>query len=618
MIIAVAAFAVFLATFNETLLGVAFAPIAADFEIGISTVQWLATAYMLGAAIMVPVAVFLYRSIPTRALFLAIIALLLVGSIIGGLAPNFAVLLVGRTIQALGTGLLIPVAMNITLDVAPRQKLGACMGLMGAMTTLGPSISVILSGILLSITTWHMLLWFFAGLSALCFAFGASVLSTVAKLTRPKLDALSVILISLALIGIFYGLSTIFEGSVVVSLITMVIGACALVCFVVRQNKLEHPLINLNALKVGAFTIGVIMNMLALIIVFAFNILIPLFLQTSFGAPPLFAALTLTPAIVLAAVIAPFAGKFYDKHGAKTLLLAGFILMTAFALILSLFISTGNLVLLALLYLPVMIGSALIIGPVQSFALSRLAPELNAHGVTIMSTGFQIAGCIGVAVFSGIFTAATSFMAGMNPGALPSVTASQGFSTMSLLLVLVGAVGFVLSLRAGRYKVPAKVHAAPSVLAQIVLHDVYTLKQSDKVFDALCGFVDKGVSGMPVVSDEGAVVGFVSDGDIMRYLADQHAAFKSPYAFIIENDNEKFDEKLASLVQLPVFEIATKHVIGVDLNMELGEVCNILGEHHLKKAPVFENGKMVGIINRSNITQYSLNTYREKLGVATA
>jgi DHA2 family lincomycin resistance protein-like MFS transporter len=538
--------------------------------------------------------------------------------VIGGLASSFAVLLVGRIIQALGTGLLIPVAMNITLDVAPRQKLGACMGLMGAMTTLGPSISIILSGALLSVATWHLLLWVFAGLSAACFIFGGIVLGTVTKLTRPRLDALSVILISFALLGIFYGLSTIFEGSVIVSLITIVIGALALVWFVARQNKLEHPLIDLNALKAGAFTIGVIMNMLALIIIFALNILIPLFLQTSFGAPPLFAALTLAPAIVLAAVVAPFAGKIYDKQGAKTLLPAGFILMTAFALILSLFISTGNLVLLALLYVPVMIGSGLIIGPVQSFALSRLAPELNAHGVTIMSMGFQIAGCIGVSVFSGIFATATNLMVAMSPNVVASAAAGQGFSIMCLLLVLVGAVGFVLSLRTGRYKVPAKTHAAPSVLAQIALRDVYTLNQSDKVFDALCGFVDKGVSGMPVVTDEGTVVGFVSDGDVMRYLANQHAAFKSPYAFIIENDNEKFDEKLASLVQLPVFEIATKHVIGVDLNMELGEVCNILGEHHLKKAPVFENGKMVGIINRSNITQYSLNSYREKLGVATA
>ena len=57
--------------------------------------------------------------------------------------------------QALGTGMLIPIGMNITLEVAPREKLGAYMGIMGAMTTLGPSLSVIVSGLLLSVGSWR-------------------------------------------------------------------------------------------------------------------------------------------------------------------------------------------------------------------------------------------------------------------------------------------------------------------------------------------------------------------------------------------------------------------------------------------------------------------------------
>lgn len=93
---------------------------------------------------------------------------LVLDSVIGGLAPNFPVLLTGRIVQALGTGMLIPIGMNIALEVAPREKLGTYMGIMGAMTTLGPSTSVILAGAILAVADWHMLLWVFAGLSALC------------------------------------------------------------------------------------------------------------------------------------------------------------------------------------------------------------------------------------------------------------------------------------------------------------------------------------------------------------------------------------------------------------------------------------------------------------------
>jgi DHA2 family lincomycin resistance protein-like MFS transporter len=449
LMIAVAAFASFIATFNETFLNIGFTAIMDDFGVGVSTVQWLAGAYMLGAGVMVPVSAFLYRSIPTKRLFLAVVALLIIGSIVGGFAPNFSVLLIGRIIQALGTGLLIPVGMNITLAVAPPEKLGICMGLMGAMTTLGPSLSIIIAGALLSSFTWHSLLWFFAGLAILCFLCGAVLLGNISKLTHPKLDALSVALIAIALVGILYGISTTFDGNIPLSAITVVVGLIALFLFVARQKKLEHPLIDLRALSVTPFAIGVVMNMIALIIMFAMNIIIPVFLQGSLGASPLDASFTLFPAIILAAVTAPLAGKIYDKHGVRVLLPIGFAITAASIITLSFCAATGSLLLMAFLYIFVISGAALIIGPVQSFTLSRLAPELYAHGVTIMSTGFQIAGCIGASFFTGIYAAAIASAAGA--GLSAGLSENRGFLITGCILALIGAVGLVLAFRMGVY-----------------------------------------------------------------------------------------------------------------------------------------------------------------------
>jgi DHA2 family lincomycin resistance protein-like MFS transporter len=454
-------------------------------------------------------------------------------------------------------------------------------------------------------------LWFFAGLAALCFICGVVLLKDISQLTHPKLDALSVALIALALVGILYGLSTAFDGNIMLSLVTVVIGAICLILFVVRQKKLEHPLIDLRALAVKPFAIGVVMNMIALVIMFAMNIIIPVFLQGSLAASPLAASFTLFPAIILSAVISPIAGKIYDKHGVRVILPAGFAITAAAIITLSFCAGTGSLILMALLYIFVIGGAALIIGPVQSFSLSRLAPELHAHGVTIMSTGFQIAGCIGASLFSGIYAAAIGFasISSSSEGA----AANQGFLITGCILGVITVAGLILAFRINSFKAPEKIRSTPSILEQIAKRDVYTLHPDDKVLDALRGFVEKKVSGMPVVGNENELVGFISDGDIMRYLADQHAAFKSPYSFIVESDNDKFDEKLVKLMQLPVSEIARKHVISVDLNMGLGEICDVLFKHNLKKAPVLENGKMVGIINRSNITHYSVNNYLENL-----
>ncbi|MDR0852461.1 MAG: MFS transporter, partial [Clostridiales Family XIII bacterium] len=342
LIVAVAAFAAFLATFNETFMNVAFAPIMQDLHVDAATVQWLATGYMLAAAVMVPVSAFAYRSIPTKPLFLLTTGLLLIGSVIGALSPTFLMLLIGRIVQGLGTGMLIPVGMNITLEAAPREKLGTYMGVMGSMTTLGPSSSVIIAGFLLSFWAWPVLQWVFAGLSLLCFLVGLVFLPSIAKLTHPRLDAASVALVGLALIGILYGVSTIFAGSILLAVVGVVLGIVFMILFVKRQGKLEQPLIDLTPLKVKPFKTGVIINMISLVTMFAMNIIIPIFMQSVLEVSSFSASITLFPAIALCCILSPIAGRVYDKRGARVLLPVGFAFICVFSIALSLFIGGGS------------------------------------------------------------------------------------------------------------------------------------------------------------------------------------------------------------------------------------------------------------------------------------
>lgn len=621
-ILFVAAFAAFLATFNETFLNVGFAPIMEALDVDVSTVQWLATAYMLGAAVMVPVSAFAYRSFPTRPLFCATTALLVIGSVIGGLAPNFAVLLIGRIVQALGTGMLIPIGMNITLEVAPREKLGTYMGIMGAMTTLGPSSSVILAGLILAFAKWNMLLWVFAGLSLICLLCGAVILRDVAHLAHPKLDAASVALIGLALIGILYGVSTIFAGNPIVAIAAIVVGCIILVFFVKRQRKLEEPLIDLRPLEIAPFTVGVIVNMLSLVTIFAMNIIVPTFMQTVLGTPPLIASLTLFPAILCSCVASPIAGRVYDKHGPGVLLPLGFACIAVFSVLTALFIATASPVLLAIIYIPVICGSALVIGPVQSFALSKLPPEMNPHGVTVMSTGFQIAGCFGSSVFTGVyaFVGATAAATGI----ATTEATTMGMIASGVLVGVFALVGFVLAFWIRKAAVRPitdanvvleddEVGASSVALASIMKTDVYTVSPTTSVVDAMELFLSKGISGVPVVDDARRVVGFISDGDVMACLADQVPAFKTAWSFIVERENSDFDSALRDTMALPVSDVATQRVIAVDVHDDLGEVARVLSENHLKKAPVLEDGAMVGIINRSNITKYAISRYYDDI-----
>ncbi len=432
-------FSAFISTFNETLLNVAFAPIMADFGVAVSTVQWLATAYMLGAAVMIPVAAFAFRSINTRVLFCGSTAVMVAGSVLGALAPNFGVLLVARVIQALGTGMLIPTTMNVVVVLSPREQLGANLGIMAGMCTVGVSLSIVASGIILTFATWHALLWLFALLSLIAFLSGVVSLGDNAELTHPALDAPSVALIALALIGVLYGISTVFSGSLPVALASLVLGVVLFVAFVKRQAQLEQPLVNMQVFGVRSFRFGIACNMLALVVTFALNIIIPTYMQSVLGCSSTFAALSMLPAALCNCAVATISGRIYDAHGARPLFIPGFALAVVFSIALSLNIATDLAWLRTLLFAPIPIAAGMIVGPAQTFALHELRGRDNPDGVVVMSTGFQVAGCFGSSVFAGIYSGVA--VQQLATGAAEAAAYTSGFMAAGALACLCGLIG---------------------------------------------------------------------------------------------------------------------------------------------------------------------------------
>ena len=164
----------------------------------------------------------------------------------------------------------------------------------------------------------------------------------------------------------------------------------------------------------------------------------------------------------------------------------------------------------------------------------------------------------------------------------------------------------------GRYAAkPAAVSdgaKAAGPLMEIMKTDVYAIDMDSELFDVLRLITEKGVSGVPVVNGDGKPVGFISDGDIIRFLASEHPLVVNPSSFI-EID---FDSKLRALMKRKVKEIAKKRVITVDSDDSLSNICGVMVENHIKKAPVMSDGKMVGIINVSNITKYAFKMMEEE------
>ena len=145
----------FMGLFSETALNMALTDIMEDFQVPAATVQWLTTGYLLVMACLVPASSYLIKWFSTKSLIIFGILLSLLGVVIGAMAPNFTLLLLGRIIQALGTGILLPIMVTVLMLIFPIEKRGAIMGIMGLVITAGPALGPTLSGIIISASSWH-------------------------------------------------------------------------------------------------------------------------------------------------------------------------------------------------------------------------------------------------------------------------------------------------------------------------------------------------------------------------------------------------------------------------------------------------------------------------------
>lgn len=136
----------FVALLSNTLLNIALPSIMKDFDVSASTVQWLSTGYMLVNGILIPTTAFLIKKYTARRLFLTSMGLFTIGTLIGGFAPSFSVLLSARMIQASGAALIMPLLMNVLYTTFPPEKRGSAMGIFGLVMIFAPAIGPTLSG----------------------------------------------------------------------------------------------------------------------------------------------------------------------------------------------------------------------------------------------------------------------------------------------------------------------------------------------------------------------------------------------------------------------------------------------------------------------------------------
>lgn len=285
-IVSVVVLGAFLALLNQTVMSPALPVIMADFAIDASTAQWIMSIYPLVSGIMVPVSAYLIDKFSTRALFFGSTIVFALGTLLCAVAPDFVLLIVGRVLQAAGSGVLMPLVSVVPMLVFPVEKRGTAMGMAGIVMSAGPAVGPVVGGAVIDAYGWRAMIGSIVPLSLVVLLLGVFMLRNVGELKNPKLDIPSVVLSTIAFGGLLYGFSsasTLGWGSAVV-LGSIFAGITCLVLFVVRQDRIEDPLLQLGTLKTPQFRVAAIIVTLINAACLVTNTLLPLLLQTALGA----------------------------------------------------------------------------------------------------------------------------------------------------------------------------------------------------------------------------------------------------------------------------------------------------------------------------------------------
>ncbi|MBQ3300968.1 MAG: MFS transporter [Eggerthellaceae bacterium] len=432
----------FIAAFNENVVNVALVDIMSEFSVTSVTAQWMVTGYMIVTSIVVTIMAFLLRRFSLRTLYFIASACFIGGEIVDFVAPSFGLLIVARLVQAVGSGVYIPLMMTSVLMLAPVEQRGTYLSIGSAAITLGPAFAPVLSGVAVTFFGWRTVFLMPGAVAlVLCLA-GLRVLRNIGETAQVHIDVASLISLSVGLTLLVYGLGEL-TANLVVALACLVAACVALVLFGRRQFTLDEPLLNLTPLLNPLFSISCVLSIVAMMTTFSMSVLLPLYYEGGFAFTALLAGMLVLPAIVVNALTAIAGGRVMDKRGPWPLLPLGFGLIVVGQCVAAAFGGTLNLAVVVAASVATYAGVGLIMAPSQTAGLSALDGPDHPHGVSILNAFVMIAASIGPSLFIGVLSSGES--AAAQAGVSAASALASGFSQALVVAAVIAIAGFAIA-----------------------------------------------------------------------------------------------------------------------------------------------------------------------------
>ncbi len=315
---------------NQTTMVASLPVIMAEFGINPTTGQWLTTAYVLCIGIMMPLSAFLMARHHVRHLFALALGVFFAGAMIGVFQHNFAVLVLGRCVQACGAGLVVPIVQIVAFRIFPYNKRGEAMGVASMAVSVAPAVGPVLAGVLTDTLGWRSIFTITGAMALLSMAVSWFMTRDVPdERSDHHFDVPSFVLSSVMAVCIVLGCSNAGSFGILAAatLVPLAVGIAALVAFVRRELRIDDPLLDMRAFFCHPFALGCVTAMLLQGSVIAINNFVCIYVQDIQGYSATLSGFTMLPGAIVMMVLSPITGRLLDRHGPRPIAIAGFVLI---------------------------------------------------------------------------------------------------------------------------------------------------------------------------------------------------------------------------------------------------------------------------------------------------
>jgi EmrB/QacA subfamily drug resistance transporter len=385
----------------------------------------------------------------SKRIFLFSIVLFTIGSALCATAQSIDQLIIYRIIQGLGGGMVAPIGMAIIFKLAPPEKRGAVMAMLGIPMLMAPALGPVLSGLLIEYASWQWIFLINVPIGIIAVLVGIKNLPVFEQNKVPALDILGMILAPIAFSMLAYGVSEAGRTSWTAdqTLISLIVGGAALLLFIVVELRHKQPLLELRVFRSSDFTRGILLMWISQACLFCVIILVPILLQSVKHYSPLHTGLSILPQAVAAMIFMSIGGTLFDKFGARPLTLAGFSIIAGALYMLS-HIGSGTPLFMVILSL-MMIGAGMgLTGMTLNTHVLNSAPRRLVSRVTpLMMATLQVVTSFAVAGLTGFLTfRTTEHVADIGQNGNPIEAVVSAYGDTFLLSAGLAIIGVAISI----------------------------------------------------------------------------------------------------------------------------------------------------------------------------